>query len=69
VREHDQGNNGYLTNGEFKYAMILAGYLPVDRFELNWQYRARWRNKRDKAHRVDTIFRPAVEQMGKVVQA
>ena len=31
----------YVTNGEFKGAMLIAGYEPVDRTELNWQFRSR----------------------------
>lgn len=30
--------NIYLTNNEFKDAMLLAGYEPVDPYELNWHY-------------------------------
>ena len=29
----------YLTNNEFKSAMLLCGYEPVDPNELNWHYR------------------------------
>ncbi len=29
----------YLTNNQFKDAMILSGYAPVDPDELNWHYR------------------------------
>ncbi len=28
-----------MTNGEFKGAMLAAGYEPVDRTELNWKFR------------------------------
>ena len=28
----------YLTNNQFKDAMLLAGYKPVDPNELNWRY-------------------------------
>ena len=28
----------YLTNGEFKGAMLVAGYWPIDRTELSWQF-------------------------------
>lgn len=35
--EHDTGI--YLTNNEFKDAMMLAGYPPVNPGELNWRYR------------------------------
>ena len=35
--EHDTGI--YLTNNEFKDAMMLAGYHPVSPKELNWRYR------------------------------
>ena len=29
----------YLTNNEFKDAMLLAGYRPVNPNDLNWKYR------------------------------
>ena len=29
----------YLTNNQFKDAMLLAGYLPEDPSEINWRYR------------------------------
>lgn len=32
----------YVTNGQFKGAMLAAGYEPVDRETLNWKYRARF---------------------------
>ena len=35
--EHDIGI--YLTNNEFKDAMLLAGYQPVNPKDLNWKYR------------------------------
>lgn len=35
--EHDTGV--YLTNNEFKDAMLLAGYRPVNPNSLNWKYR------------------------------
>ena len=35
--ENDTGI--YLTNNEFKDAMLLAGFPPVDENELNWRYR------------------------------
>lgn len=34
--EHDTGL--YLTNNEFKDAMLLCGYYPVDPNKLNWCY-------------------------------
>ena len=37
LMEHDLGL--YLTNNEFKDAMLLSGYKPVDPNELNWRYR------------------------------
>ena len=33
----------YITNGQYKAAMLMAGYEPVDRTELNWRFRARLR--------------------------
>lgn len=35
--KHDTGI--YLTNNEFKDAMLLSGYRPVNSNELNWRYR------------------------------
>jgi hypothetical protein len=29
----------YLTNGQLKGAMLAAGFVPVDRCELNWWFR------------------------------
>ena len=29
----------YLTNNQFKDAMWLSGYRPVNKNELNWEYR------------------------------
>ena len=37
ILERDTGL--YLTNNEFKDAMLLSGYEPVDSDELNWRYR------------------------------
>ena len=36
ILQHDTGL--YLTNNEFKDAMLLSGYEPVDPNELNWNY-------------------------------
>lgn len=35
--------NLYVTNGEFKGAMLKAGYKPKDANELNWIFKARSR--------------------------
>jgi len=35
----------YLTNNEFKDAMLQAGYEPVDPNELNWHYRISKKSK------------------------
>ena len=37
ILKHDTGI--YLTNNEFKDAMLLTGYKPVNPNELNWRYR------------------------------
>jgi hypothetical protein len=29
----------YVTNNQFKHAMLLCGYEPVDSHSLNWNYR------------------------------
>lgn len=34
--QHDTGI--YLTNNEFKDAMLIAGYPPIDPNDLNWKY-------------------------------
>lgn len=38
----------YVTNGQFKAAMLLAGYEPIDPTELNWRFRARLRDHEDR---------------------
>lgn len=30
--------NIYLTNNQFKHAMLICGYVPKDETELNWVY-------------------------------
>ena len=37
ILQHDTGV--YLTNNQFKDAMLTAGFAPVDPNELNWRYR------------------------------
>ena len=37
IFNHDTGI--YLTNNEFKDALLLAGYSSIDPNELNWRYR------------------------------
>lgn len=29
----------YMTNNQFKDAMLYAGYIPVNQFDLNWEYK------------------------------
>ena len=31
----------YLTNNQFKHAMLLAGFMPVDKTKLNWDFRVK----------------------------
>lgn len=47
IMKHDFESAGgfYVTNGQFKGAMLIAGYEPVDRTELNWRFRQRPTNK------------------------
>lgn len=36
----EQSEHGfYLSNGQFKGAMLAAGYPPVDEQDLNWRFR------------------------------
>src|SRR5829696_5474805 len=38
--KHDFESVGfYITNGQFKGAMLTAGYVPVDPDELNWEFK------------------------------
>ena len=37
----------YVTNGEFKGAMLTAGYSPVDENRLNWSFRYRIRKSNE----------------------
>lgn len=34
----------YMTNGEFKGAMLVAGYEPIDRNAQNWQFKIKSRS-------------------------
>ncbi len=36
IMTHDTGI--YVTNNQFKHAMLLKGYEPYHDYELNWQY-------------------------------
>lgn len=36
VLEHDTGI--YMTNDQFKDAMLECGFIPVDKDELNWDF-------------------------------
>lgn len=36
IQEHD--TKIYVTNNQFKHAMLLAGYKPYDEHMLNWTY-------------------------------
>jgi hypothetical protein len=45
--KHDFEKVGlYTSNGQFKGAMLAAGYTPVDPNELNWEFRIRPTGKR-----------------------
>ncbi len=35
---YERLGGSYVNNGEFKGAMLVAGYEPLDRKELNWQF-------------------------------
>ena len=37
ILQHD--TKIYTTNNQFKHAMLLCGYEPVDENKLNWNYR------------------------------
>jgi hypothetical protein len=48
--KHDFETAGfYITNGQLKGAMLVAGYAPVDPDELNWEFRIRPTGKRSKS--------------------
>lgn len=37
--EHDKGSGGfYMTNGQFKGAMLICGYKPLYEDDTNWIY-------------------------------
>jgi hypothetical protein len=45
--KHDFEEVGfYITNGQFKGAMLTAGYAPANPDELNWEFRIRPTGKR-----------------------
>lgn len=37
---YSAGSGIYITNGEFKGAMLAAGYRPIDPTARNWRFRA-----------------------------
>lgn len=37
--EHCSDGNLYITNNQFKDAMMTKGYFPVDDSEVNWRYK------------------------------
>jgi hypothetical protein len=39
----------YVDNGQFKGAMLAAGYEPEDRSAMNWLFRFRWARRRGEA--------------------
>lgn len=40
--KHDFEEEGfYVTNGQFKGAMLIEGFLPADPLSLNWRFRVR----------------------------
>jgi hypothetical protein len=39
----------YISNGQFKGAMLAAGYAPVNPDELNWEFRIRPTGKRHQS--------------------
>lgn len=48
--KHDFEREGfYITNGQFKGAMVLSGYTPKDFYVLNWTFKVK--------HRVSRRFR------------
>jgi hypothetical protein len=59
--KHDFESVGfYITNGQFKGAMLTAGYVPVDPEELNWEFKIRPTGKRrestnDAVYHVDHL--------------
>lgn len=54
-----EGDTGiYLTNNEFKDALWLAGFRPIDENALNWKYRMRFR----VASNSNPFFKWAIER-------
>ena len=35
----------YITNNQFKDAMMIKGYMPVDENEINWRYKIKVREE------------------------
>lgn len=44
LKHHAETACGYVTNGQFKGAMLASGYEPANPGELNWRFRARLRD-------------------------
>ena len=43
----------YVTNGEFKGAMLAAGFEPIDRCELTWQFSYRLADPKIRARSIE----------------
>lgn len=41
MKHHFEAEGFYVTNGAFKGAMVLEGFLPVDPDSLNWVFKVR----------------------------
>jgi hypothetical protein len=49
----------YITNGQFKGAMLSLGYAPKDENVLNWEFKVKQREKRStKTHRYYDSLNP-----------
>lgn len=62
ILEQDTGI--YLTNNEFKDALFLAGFPPVNAGELNWRYRIELTGERND--NPSPFFRWAAKNYGSV---
>ncbi|PLS87017.1 MAG: hypothetical protein CYG60_04175 [Actinobacteria bacterium] len=52
-RFEESAGGCYVTNGQFKGAMLKAGYEPVEPTELNWRFRACLRDHGDRGGTTD----------------
>lgn len=58
-REYERETNLYVSNAQFKGAMLIAGYLPIKKGEQSWHFKIQpSREERSALHQNQRIHEP-----------